>query len=174
VIPQALAQTFLELGDFPRAMETARRGVEIAPGEAEAQSILAWSSYKAGEIQEAVDAASKAVDLDPVHGGAIWIVLLGHICQANLGESRSAFQHALRVWQLLSPGLDTSFVMSFLKELEGYKTDNAEISRLIDEIKCFVWRDARGEYVSLKSAAAPFPRWEGGIYAKYRANFHAR
>jgi len=135
VIPQALAQTFLELGDFPRAMETARRGVEIAPADAEAQSILAWSSYKAGAIPEAVEAASKAVDLDPVHGDAIWIVLLGHVRQANLEESRSAFQHAMRVRQLLSPGLDTPFVTSFVKELEGINTDSAEISRLMDDIK---------------------------------------
>ena len=136
VIPQALAQTLLELGDYPRAMEAARRGVEIAPDNAEAQSILSWSSYKAGAIPEAVQAASKAVDLDPVHGNAIWIVLLGHIRQANLEESRSAFQHALRVRQLLSPGLDASFVTSFVvKELEGIKTDNAEISRLMEEIK---------------------------------------
>jgi len=135
VIPQALAQTFLELGDFPRAMETARRGVEIAPADAEAQSILAWSSYKAGAIPEAVEAASKAVDLDPVHGDAIWIVLLGHVRQANLEESRSAFQHAMRVRQLLSPGLDTSFVTSFVKELEDIEVDDAEGTRLVDDIK---------------------------------------
>jgi tetratricopeptide (TPR) repeat protein len=135
VIPQELAKTFIELGDFPRAMETARRGVEIDPGDADSQSILAWSSYKAGAIPEAVEAASKAVDLDPVHGDAIWIVVLGHIRQANLEKSRSAFQHAMRVKNLLSPGLDTSFVPSFMKELEGIKTDNAEILGLMEQIK---------------------------------------
>ena len=100
VIPQALAQTFLELHDYPRAMEAARRGVELAPNDAEAQSILAWSSYKVGAIQDAVRAASKAVDLDPVHSDAIWIVLLGHIRQANVEESRSAFQHARKTLRL--------------------------------------------------------------------------
>lgn len=135
VIPQALARTFLELLDYPHAMEAARRGTEIAPGDAEAQSILAWSSYKAGAIPEAVKAASKAVDLDPVHSDAIWIALLGHIRQGNLEQSRLAFQHAMRVRRVLSPGLDTSFLTSFMKELEGIKTDNAEISRLMVEIK---------------------------------------
>lgn len=134
-IPQALAQTFLELGDYPRAMETARRGVEIAPDDAEAQSILAWSSYKAGAIQEAVHAASTAVDLDPVHSHAVWFLLLGHIRQANLGESRSTFQHARRVRQLLIPDLDTSLDTSFLEELEGINPDNVEFSGLIEEIK---------------------------------------
>lgn len=144
VIPQALAQTFLELGDFSRAMEAARRGVEIAPGDTDAQAVLAWSSYKAGAIPEAVEAASKAVDLDPVHGDAIWVVLLGHIRQANVEESHSAFQHALRVRQLLSPDLDTSFVTSFLKELEAINTDNAEISQLVEEIKDALGSESSG------------------------------
>jgi len=52
-----------------------------------------------------------------------------------LEESRSAFQHAMRVRRLLSPGLDTSFMTSFVKELEGIHTDNAEISQLMDDIK---------------------------------------
>ena len=135
VIPQALAETFLELPDYPRAMEAARRATEIAPGDADAQSILAWSSYKAGAIPEALDAASKAVDLDPVHRDAIWIVLMGHIRQGNLEEARAAFKHALQVRRVLSPGLDTSFLTSFIKALEGIKTDNAEMLQLIAEIK---------------------------------------
>jgi tetratricopeptide (TPR) repeat protein len=135
VIPQALAQTFLELGDSSRAMATARRGVEIEPANADAQSIMAWSSYKAGAIPEAIEAASKAVDLDPVHANAIWILLLAHLRQANLRQSRTAFQHALRVHQLLSPGLNTSFVTTLMKEVQSITTDNAEISRLIEEIK---------------------------------------
>jgi len=116
-------------------MEAARRATEIAPGDADAQSILAWSSYKAGAIPEALDAASKAVDLDPVHRDAIWIVLMGHIRQGNLEEARAAFKHALQVRRVLSPGLDTSFLTSFIKALEGIKTDNAEMLQLIAEIK---------------------------------------
>lgn len=135
LITQALAETFLELGDYRRAKDAAKRGVEIAPGVADAQSILAWSSYKAGAIQEAVDASGKAVDLDPVHSDSIWIILLGHIRQSNPPESRSAFDHALRVRQLLSPGLDTSFIPTFLEELETINSDNAEVSRLIEDIK---------------------------------------
>ncbi len=134
-IPQALARTFLDLRNYPRAMAAARRGTEIAPGDAEAQSILAWSSYKVGAIPEAVEAASKAVDLDPVHSDAIWIAILGHIRQGNLEKSRLAFQHAMRVRRILSPGLDTSFLTSFIEELAGIKTDNVEISRLMVEIE---------------------------------------
>ncbi len=142
VIPQALAQTFLELGDFQRALDAVRRGIEIDPGDAESQSILAWCSYKVGEIDAAVKAARMAVDLDPVHGDAIWIILLAHIRQSDLGEARSAFQHALRVRQLLSPGLDTSFITSFLKELEDISTEDVEISRLLGDIKDALVSDA--------------------------------
>jgi tetratricopeptide (TPR) repeat protein len=144
VIPQALAQIFLELGDFPRAMETARRGVEIDPANAEAQVVLAWSSYKAGEISVAVEAAARAVDLDPVHSDAIWIVVLGHIRQASVKESRLAFEHALRARQLLSPGLSNSFVTSFAEELERINTDNGEISRLIGAIKSAILSEDKG------------------------------
>jgi hypothetical protein len=90
---------------------------------------------QSGRNPKVVEAANKAVDLDPVHSDAIWIVLLGHIRQENLEKARSAFQDALRVLQLLSPGLDASFVPSFVKELENIKTDNAEILRLMEQIK---------------------------------------
>jgi tetratricopeptide (TPR) repeat protein len=135
VIPQALAQTFLELGDPSRAMATARRGVEIEPGNADIQSVMAWSSYKVGAISEAIEAASKAVDLDPVHAEAIWILLLAHLREGNSEASRAAFQHAVRVRQLLSPGLDRSFLGTFMKEVQSITTDNPEIARLIEEIK---------------------------------------
>jgi len=135
VIPQALAQTFLELGDPSRAMATARRGVEIEPGNADVQSVMAWSSYKAGAIPEAIEAASKAVDLDPVHAEAMWILLLAHLRQGNSEAARAAFQHAVRVRQLLSPGLDTSFLATFMPEFQSITTENPEISRLIEEIR---------------------------------------
>jgi tetratricopeptide (TPR) repeat protein len=137
-ITHALAETLLELHDYPRAKEAASRAVEIAPGVADARSLLAWSCYKEGAIPDAIEAARIAVDLDPVHSDAIWIVLLGHIRNANLAESHSAFNHAQRVWQLLAPGLDISFLTTFLKELEDIKTDNGEISQLVTEIKASI------------------------------------
>jgi tetratricopeptide (TPR) repeat protein len=135
VIPQELARTFLELGDSSRAMATARRGAEIAPDNADVQSVLAWSSYRSGAIPGAIEAASKAVDLDPVHAEAIWIPVLAHLRQGNAEESRAAFRHAVLVRKLLSPGLDTSFLATFRKEVQSIATDDPEISRLVGEIK---------------------------------------
>jgi tetratricopeptide (TPR) repeat protein len=134
-IPQALAETLLDLGEYARAIEAARNGVEIAPDDAEAQSILAFSTYKGGAIDESVEAASKAVALDPVHSEAIWILVLGRLRQANLDESRAAIQHALRVRELLSPGLDTSFEATVLKELASIKIDNSDILKLVAKVK---------------------------------------
>ena len=135
VIPKVLALTFLELGDATRAMATARRGVELEPGNADVQSIMAWSSFKADAIPDAIEAANKAVVLDPVHVDAIWILLLAQLRQGNLEASQAAFRHALRVRQLLSPGLDSSFLGTFMKEVKSITTDNPDISRLIEEIK---------------------------------------
>jgi tetratricopeptide (TPR) repeat protein len=134
VIPQALAQTFLELGDVARASESARRGVELNPGDADAQAILAWCSYKNNETQTAIDAASKAVALDPVHGDAVLLVLLAHLREGDLENARKAFQHARLVHELLSPGLDTSFVATFLRELRQLEPRSSDLSALISEI----------------------------------------
>ena len=135
MIPQALSNTFVKLGDYERAVNAARKAVLISPTDAEAQATLARSSYKAGSIEETVGAATTAVDFDPVHHEAIWLVLLAYINRANVAESRSAFQHAMRVRQCLSPGLDESFVPVFLDELDRINSNNAEISQLVDEIK---------------------------------------
>ena len=45
--------------------------------------MVAWSSYRAGQVEEAVGAASRALDLDPVHAEAIWIAVLGRIRQVS-------------------------------------------------------------------------------------------
>lgn len=135
MIPQALADTFLKLGDFTRAVEAAKKAVEISPMDAEAQVTLARSSYYAGEMEDASKAASTALDLDPVHHEAIWLVLLCQLKLGNVKESRAAFQHAMKVRKILTPGLDESFLPTFLEDLTAINSDNVEISELVNEIK---------------------------------------
>ncbi len=135
MIPQALAKIFLELNDYARAVEAARTSVEISPTDTDAQAILARSSYKAGAMNDAVQAAIKAVALDPVHSEAIWVLVLVQLQCASVAEARAAFEHALKVRTYLSPGLDESFLPVFLDELDTIKSDNPEISQLITEIK---------------------------------------
>jgi tetratricopeptide (TPR) repeat protein len=135
VIPAALAQTYVELGEFVRAIETARQADEIEPGNADLLSILAWSSYKVGAIKEASEAASRAVDLDPVHQDAIWIILLVHIHEKNLNESRSDFGHVQRIQRFLSPGFDVSFINNFLKEIQDMREEKLEMSDFIVDVQ---------------------------------------
>jgi tetratricopeptide (TPR) repeat protein len=143
VIPQALAETLMQVEQFPRAMEAARGAVKIAPHDSDAQATLAWSSYKASAIPDAVEAADKAVALDPVHALAIWVAVLGHLRQPNPEKARVAFQHALRARQVLSPGFDNWFVPKFLEELDGIDTGLPGIAPLVEEIKLALKRSEK-------------------------------
>ncbi len=53
---------------------------------------------------------------------AMWILVLGHLSQGSVAEARAAFQHALKVRQYLSPGLDDSFMAVFVDELDSSPT----------------------------------------------------
>jgi len=128
VIPQALAQTFLELGDSSRAMATARRAVELEPGSADAESIMAWSSYKAGAIQRPSRRQARPWIWIPVHADAIWIVLLAHLRQANSEESRSAFQHALRVGSFYHPAWIPHFSRPLWKRSEHHDRQRRDLA----------------------------------------------
>jgi tetratricopeptide (TPR) repeat protein len=134
VIPQVLAETFLELDAPERAVNVARTAVAIDPGDAGAHATLAWSCYRAGALGDAVEAANDALGVDPVHGNAMWIVLLCQLRQENAGGSRAAWQHARRARELLSPGLDMSFVATFEDEIKSVQPASPEISALLDEI----------------------------------------
>src|SRR5262249_1420073 len=79
IIPAALAQTFLELREYPRAIEAALRAAEIAPDSADAHALVARSQHESGNIPAAFRAAQRAMDLDPVHGDAIWLTFLAHL-----------------------------------------------------------------------------------------------
>jgi HEAT repeat protein len=134
-IPPVLADTLIDLGDFARAVEVARHGAELSTYSADAHVLLAWSCYRASSIEEAVAAARLACDLDPVHPRAIWILALALLRVPALGEARAAADHALRVRQLLSPGLDTSFLATFTEELGAIPAADEATVQLIAELR---------------------------------------
>jgi tetratricopeptide (TPR) repeat protein len=139
-IPQTLARTYWQLGDPARAGVAAQRGVEIAPLDAHAHAVLAWSSFKAGSFEPAAAAAVRAVDLDPVHGDAIWIAVLAQIRCGAETAARSAYDHALRVWRHLSPGLDDSFLTQFRDEIAATHCTRAGLQQLLQQIRAdAVW-----------------------------------
>ncbi|HEX3478453.1 MAG TPA: hypothetical protein VHT91_25705, partial [Kofleriaceae bacterium] len=134
-IPPVLAQILIDLGDFAGAMEVARLGIGLSVYSADAHALLAWSCYRASEITEAVAAARMACDLDPVHPRAIWIRILVLLRTPAPGEARAAADHALRVRQLLSPGLDTSFLATFTEELGAIAAADEATVQLIAELR---------------------------------------
>jgi tetratricopeptide (TPR) repeat protein len=135
IIPLELADTLIDLGDYQHAVEAARTGVVISEGDAETHAILAFSCYKAGLIEEAQQSAGTAIDLDPVQPTANWVFLLAHLRQEHLDAARAAFGHVVRVREILSPDLDTSFIKSFRAEFDGISSDNPDLRQLLDEIK---------------------------------------
>lgn len=134
-IPTVLAETLIDLGDFAGAAEAAWHGVDLSADSADAHALLAWSCYRANTIAEAVDAARMACDLDPVHPRASWILVLALLRTPAPGEARAAAEHALRVRQLLSPGLDTSFVATFEQELATLAAADEATAQLIAELR---------------------------------------
>jgi tetratricopeptide (TPR) repeat protein len=134
-IPLELADTLIDLGDYQHAVEAARKGVAISKGDAEIHAILAWSCYKAGLIEEAQQSAGTAIDLDPVQPTANWVFLLAHLRQEHLDEARAAFEHVVRVREILSPDLDTSFIKSVRAEFDGISSDKPDLRQLLGEIK---------------------------------------
>ena len=135
VIPQALAETYLDLGDYSRAVEAARRGVTIAPYDADAQSMLALSCYKAGDLDESIRAAAASLEANPVQPVAIWIAVLAYVRRGDRNAAQSSLQHAQHVWEALSPGLDASFRSVFLEELDAIAAGVGESGRLATEIR---------------------------------------
>jgi tetratricopeptide (TPR) repeat protein len=114
-------------------MKVAQRGVEIAPDDADAQSILAWCSYNAGATRDSVLASTKAVDLDPTHADAIWIAILARARDGDIEGARAAFEHAVSVRSFLARGFDESFIPDFQKALEDITS--AEMLPFVIEVR---------------------------------------
>lgn len=134
-VSPVLSPILIDLGDFAEAVEVARRGVELSKYSADAHARLAWSCYRANETDEAITAARMACDLDPVHPHAIWILVLARLRTPAAGEARAAADHALRVRELLSPGLDTSFLATFLGELAAVAAADEATAQLVAELR---------------------------------------
>ena len=132
VVLQALAETLLDLDDVERAMAAARRGVKLAPADANAHGVLAWSCYRAGEIDECVDSATRALDRDPIHPNARWILLLGRLVRGDLTAARAVLEQARRVRELLLTRSTAEFVADALDALDA---PDDETARLLAEAR---------------------------------------
>lgn len=79
----ALANTYLRLGDYRNAESFYRNVIERNPGHAEALSNLSFLYASQGSYEAAGDAARRAIDIQPAFHGAYL-----NLAQAELGQGR--------------------------------------------------------------------------------------
>ena len=132
VVLPSLAALHLELDDVERAVEVAIRGVEVAPTDAEAHVVLAQSYWTAGDVDECVATASRALDHDPVHPTARWLLVLGQMQRGDLTAARAALSEERRVRELLLIRPEVPFV---LDALETVDTSDDATSGLVDDVR---------------------------------------
>jgi tetratricopeptide (TPR) repeat protein len=69
-----LAGAYIGLGQAQKASETAARGVAKFPSDAKLWLVYAQASYRAGQLQQAVDEGKKSIALDPKNPGAYFLL----------------------------------------------------------------------------------------------------
>jgi tetratricopeptide (TPR) repeat protein len=100
-IPQiqfALSFAYLINRDHGRAIDAARRALELDPGYADALGLLAWIHSFAGQPQEALRVLDQLKRLNPQLNASTLVVLgLAHFLSGDFGEAIQAFQSAREI-----------------------------------------------------------------------------
>ena len=112
-------------GEASESLPSLRRGVELAPDDANAHLLLGTALAEAGQLAEALGHLQRAVELDPS-------LVRGHIRLGNLlrelsrtGEAVEAYGRALELRGRLrrSPLMDhAGYAREFTEALEGLIT----------------------------------------------------
>ncbi len=63
---QGLSQAFIYADDIAQSLAVARRGVDLAPSDADGLIFLANALFESGELVEAMEAANRAMELNPL------------------------------------------------------------------------------------------------------------
>ncbi|MEJ2886937.1 DUF4062 domain-containing protein [Actinomycetospora aeridis] len=132
VILQALAETRLDLDDVSGAVTAARRGAALAPDDPDAHGLLAWSCLRAGSDDECVAAATRALEHDPIHSGARWLLLLAEARRGNLPTAREALDRERRIHELL---VKPPYVPFIHRALELIPAEDDETAQFLDEVR---------------------------------------
>jgi len=90
----ALGLAHTVMGEHDKAVESARRAVEMQPGDADVQTFSAFSHLFAGEVEEAYRAITTALRLDPQYINGPYLNVLGVVCfcAGRYEESIEAFK----------------------------------------------------------------------------------
>ena len=110
-------------GDYKGAERSFRRGIEIAPNDAELHNALGWTLFQDGRPQEAAVELEKAVTLDPKHAKAHNNLALALVELGRLEEAASHFQASLAIEPRAEIYSDLGFALARLgrgQEARGY------------------------------------------------------
>ena len=129
---RARASVRLARLDFPGGRSDAERDLALAPGDSRAQNTYAYMLAIFGNLPEAIAAANKAIELDPLNGDA-WLNLGNYLtARRDFPAAHRALERSLAI----SPDDDViPYALGILDLTEGRPTDAlAEFHKSIEAV----------------------------------------
>ena len=99
----AAGKQALDASDWKAATEAFRKAVEKAPGNANAQNLLAYSYRKSGKLDMAFKHYEEALRLDPKHRGAHEYIGEAYLMAGNLAKAE---EHLKALERLCASGCE--------------------------------------------------------------------
>ena len=112
-------------GDYPGAVRSYQRGLDVAPGNVELLNALGFALFQQGKSKEAVVALEKAVAIDPKHAKAHNNLALAAIDSGELEVAEAHYRESLAIKEQPAIYNDLGFVL----EREGLADEAAEMYR---------------------------------------------
>ncbi|MGF1553664.1 MAG: tetratricopeptide repeat protein [Paracoccaceae bacterium] len=82
-----LAQYMLVSGKVDRALEVAQEAYELAPDDPDVLAVRASTAYQVGDDRFALELATKAVEIEPLHAAASVVLISDRVEQGQLDEA---------------------------------------------------------------------------------------
>ena len=112
-------------GDYPGAVRSYQRGLDVAPGNVELLNALGFALFQQGKSKEAVVALEKAVAVDPKHWKAHNNLALAAVDSGELEVAEAHYRESLAIKAQPAIYNDLGFVL----EREGLPDEAAEMYR---------------------------------------------
>ncbi len=112
-------------GDYPGAVRSYQRGLDVAPGNVELLNALGFALFQQGKSKEAVVALEKAIAVDPKHWKAHNNLALAAIDSGELEVAEAHYRESLAIKPQPAIYNDLGFVL----EREGLADEAAEMYR---------------------------------------------
>ena len=142
-----LAGCYVELRNFPKALEALRRAVEIFPQDAQQRFALSFNSSYAGDFQTGEREARKIVQLMPSHDAYLALAE----SQLGLGQLAQAVETYHNLEKLSAIGASTA--ASGLADLAVYEGRFSDAGRILESGAAADLKAKRPENAANKDAA---------------------